>query len=227
MQAALQRGPAASCSRRPLESAGVARTAVLALAGRPRALHAVAPSLQQIRAQTGPVTPAKESSRHFSHVARALATRETSQAKSGLPERPLSVCIAGGGIGGLVLAVALLKKGVKVRGGRKGSAAGIGAISTTAPALLRVELVLQRARGRRRRLPCCAKRLVANACAVAAALRTCAAPPPPVCWRCGATPHARTKPPTARHFCQPARRRLPLSARRTPAARRSKCMSAT
>lgn len=30
-------------------------------------------------------------------------------------QRPLEVCIAGGGIGGLVLAVALLKKGVKVR----------------------------------------------------------------------------------------------------------------
>ena len=29
-------------------------------------------------------------------------------------QRPLEVCIAGGGIGGLVLAVALLKKGVKV-----------------------------------------------------------------------------------------------------------------
>jgi hypothetical protein len=71
-------------------------------------------------------------------AARALLTKQPSVQKGAdLPQRPLSVCIAGGGIGGLVLAVALLKKGVQVRiAGRPGPAASPGARAKTAGPIL-------------------------------------------------------------------------------------------
>lgn len=47
------------------------------------------------------------------HVAAASAP-SMQQATERAEARPMSVCIAGGGIGGLVLALALLKKGFKV-----------------------------------------------------------------------------------------------------------------
>lgn len=62
------------------------------------------------------LTSATASVRLGRTTTRALLTKEPDvKQHADLPVRPLSVCIAGGGIGGLVLAVALLKKGFKVR----------------------------------------------------------------------------------------------------------------
>jgi pyruvate/2-oxoglutarate dehydrogenase complex dihydrolipoamide dehydrogenase (E3) component len=47
-------------------------------------------------------------------VRAAVAEKSGASASTDLPQRPMSVCIAGGGIGGLVLAVALLKMGFMV-----------------------------------------------------------------------------------------------------------------
>jgi hypothetical protein len=115
----------ASVGRRDVASAAAPRPAPLARAVGGGARCRGAPALPaQICAPARPMTASWTPLRGEAHLVRALATKETATPKSGLPERPLSVCIAGGGIGGLVLAVALLKKGVQVRAGAAGAGGG-------------------------------------------------------------------------------------------------------
>jgi zeaxanthin epoxidase len=52
--------------------------------------------------------------RQSQRVAALVAERAAESSNAGIEQRPLKVLIAGAGIGGLVLAVALIKKGIDV-----------------------------------------------------------------------------------------------------------------
>jgi hypothetical protein len=70
------------------------------------------PAQQQSRSGFGPCTPSRLQTQR---VAALVADRGAAQAESSSDtQRKLKVLIAGAGIGGLVLAVALIKKGVDV-----------------------------------------------------------------------------------------------------------------